>query len=305
MHHSLVPSLQSLGWRVDYRPEITREELLKEIVGYQGLVIRSKTKVDAEFIQAATSLKFVARAGAGVDNLDSQYLANSGIHIINAPEGNRLTLGEHALALLLNLLHNVTLADRSVREGLWQREVFRGTELSGKTIGLIGYGNMGSAFAKMLPPFKCRVLAYDKYLKDFSDEYVQEADLEELYQCDILSLHVPLTEETKGFYDYSFFSRFHKPLILLNTARGEILPLSDLVKLIRDQKITAAALDVLEIEPISQLSDKQRDVCEYLLNSDRVLLTPHIAGWSYQSYERINAVILEKLARLQSQGLID
>ncbi|MDH3708592.1 MAG: phosphoglycerate dehydrogenase [Cyclobacteriaceae bacterium] len=305
MHPSLVPSLESMGWRVDYRPEITREDLLKEIEGYQGLVIRSKTKVDADFIQAAGSLKFVARAGAGVDNLDSQSLANSGIHVIIAPEGNRLTLGEHALAMLLNLLHNVTLADRSVREGLWQREVFRGTELSGKTIGLIGYGNMGSAFAKMLPPFKCRVLAYDKFLKDFSDEYVQEAGLEELYPCDILSLHVPLTMETKGFYDYSFFSRFYKPLILLNTARGEILPLSDLVKLMRDQKITAAALDVFEIEPISQLSDKQRDVYEYLINSDRILLTPHIAGWSYQSYERINAVILEKLAQLQSQGLFD
>lgn len=305
MHPSIVPWLEALGWQVDYQPEINREDLLKVIGNYQGLIIRSKTHVDEQMIQAAGSLKFVARAGAGLDNLDSPRLEASAIHVINAPEGNRLTLAEHTLAMLLNLLHMVTPAHESVRAGNWDREAFRGTELSGKTIGLIGYGNMGRAFASMLTPFHCRVLAYDKYQRDFSDQFAEEVALEGLYDCEVLSLHVPLTMETKGFYNYSFFSRFTNPLILINTARGEILPLKDLIKLMQEQKVRAAALDVLEVEPISKLSDNEKDIFDFLTTSGQILLTPHVAGWSVQSYERINKVIVEKISKLQHEGMID
>lgn len=306
MHPSIVPTLESLGYEVDYRPHITREDLLLEITKYQGLVIRSKTPIDAEIVAAATDLRFIARAGAGLDNLDLEALAQAGVKVVNAPEGNRDTLAEHCMGMLLNLLHNISAADRSVRQGAWEREGFRGTELGGKTVGLIGYGNMGKAFAQRLACFQCKVLAYDKYLTNYSDSIAQEASLETLFeQSQIVSLHVPLTRETRGFYDYSFFHRFHNPIWLLNSARGEILPLSDLVRLINEEKVIGAGLDVLEKEPISQLSDRQSDVFDFLVQSPKIVLTPHVAGWSHQSYQRINAVLVQKLTALQEQGLLD
>ena len=306
MHPSIVPTLQGLGYKVDYRPDIDRHDLLREIAHYQGLVIRSKTRVDAEIVAAATDLRFVARAGAGLDNLDLEALEAAGIKVVNAPEGNRDALAEHGMGLLLSLLHNITTAHSSVRRGEWQREAFRGMELGGKTVGLIGYGNMGKAFAQRLSSFKCEVLAYDKYLNDYSDDFAREVSLETIFEsCQIVSLHVPLTRETRGFYDYSFFDRFHHPILLLNTARGEILPLADLVRLIDEQKVVGAGLDVLEQEPISQLADKQENIYEYLVNSPQILLTPHVAGWSRQSYQRINAVLVQKLTQLQEQGLLD
>lgn len=306
MHPSIIPGLENLGYQADYQPDITREELLTSISTYQGLIIRSKTQVDEPLLAQAKALQFVARAGAGMDNFDLPALQRRGITVINTPEANRDSLAEHALGMLLSMLHNLGTADQSVRSGAWHRELHRGTELGGKTIGLIGFGNMGQAFAQRLSCFHCQILVYDKYKKGFTSAKVQEATLDQLLeQSEVLSLHVPLTSETLGFYNYSFFKRFKKPLMLINTARGEILPLADLRRSMQAGLITQAALDVLESEPISQLSDKQPDVYQFLVKSPHILLSPHVAGWSRESYERINEIILNKLSALQRSGTLE
>ncbi len=306
MHPSIIGSLESLGFRVDYCPEINRRELKGVIGHYLGLIVRSKTTIDQQLLEDADRLKFVARAGAGVDNLDEAAISAKGVHIINAPEGNRDTLGEHMAGMLLNLLHRISASDQAIRDGIWDREGFRGTELGDKTVGIIGCGNMGSAFARRLSGFGCSVLGYDKYLPMQKSTIYARTSLEELFiKSDIVSLHVPLTKETRNFYDYSFFTQFEKPIILLNSARGEILPLKDLVQLLREKKIVGAALDVFEKEPVIQLADNQQDIYNYLTTSPFVLLTPHIAGWSYESYRRINDVLVTKIEHLKSTGAFD
>lgn len=306
MHPGIITQLESLGYKADYEPEIDRDQLMAVIHNYQGLILRSKTTIDQALIERADSLQFVARAGAGLDNLHMDLLLEKGIQVINAPEGNRDSLGEHTVGMLLNLLHKLLPADRSVRSGNWFREAYRGSELGGKVVGIIGCGNMGMALAQRLKGFGCQILGYDKYKTAFSNENIREISLTEMHQhCDIVSLHVPLSAETRDFYNYSFFSPFMKPLILINTARGEILPLADVVKLMKQDKIVAAGLDVLELEPIAQLAGKQRDVYEFLTESDQVIFSPHVAGWSVESYLKINEILLKKIAGLQSAGLID
>ena len=306
MHEEIITQLQALGIEVDYQPHMTREQLLQVVDQYQGLILRSKTRVDQELVTKAGQLKFVARAGAGIDNLDQEVLQQANIKILKAAEANKDALAEHTLGMLLSLLHKLAWADDSVRQGQWDREGHRGMELKGQTVGLIGYGNMGSAVAQRLNSFGCTVLAYDKYKPTLNSPFAQSAPMQELHKCcNILSLHVPLTAETRGFYDYSFFQQFQHPLILINTARGEILPLGDLVKCLKNNLIKAAALDVLEWEPISQLSDKQKDVYNFLINSQQVMLSPHVAGWSRQSYKKISETLAGKIAALQAQKLID
>jgi len=306
MHQSIISGLQALDIKVDYRPDITRAELLQVIDTYQGLIIRSNTPVDKELIAKAKSLRFVARAGAGIDNFDQPELDQAGIKILKAAEANKDALAEHVLGMILTLLHKLHWADSSVRKGAWEREAHRGVELTGQTVGLVGYGNMGSAVAQCLKGFGCTVLAYDKYKTQLDPSLVQSVAMPELFRCcNILSLHVPLTAETRGFYDYSFFQQFQHPLLVVNTARGEILPLGDLVRCLEEGKVSAAALDVFECEPLSQLSDKQIDAYNYLLESPKVLLSPHVAGWSQQSYEKISKTLTSKIAALQVQGIID
>jgi D-3-phosphoglycerate dehydrogenase len=306
MHPSIIPQLESLEYHIDYQPEINRQQLERIIGKYQGLIVRSKTVIDRDLLEKTTKLQFVARAGAGVDNLEEDAIRQRGIHIINAPEGNRDTLGEHVVGMLLNMLHRISEASNSVRMGHWDREGFRGTELAGKTVGIIGCGNMGNAFGKRLQNFDCTVLGYDKYLPEKESTIYQRVSINKLYdKCDIVSLHVPLSPETKGYYNYSFFQQFEKPIILLNSARGEILPLKDLVQLIKEDKILAAGLDVFEKEPYVQLSHNQSDIYNYLISSPLVLLSPHVAGWSIESYKRINNVLVDKIKRLQAAGLID
>lgn len=306
MHPSIIPGLESLGFLVDYQPQIERNQLLEVIHNYQGLIVRSKTNIDGQLLQHAGKLRFVARAGAGVDNLDERLIRKKGIHIINAPEGNRDSLAEQVIGMLLSLLHRITQSHESIRQGNWDREAFRGHELSGKTVGLIGCGNMGCAVANRLSSFGCQVLGYDKYLTKPNSPNYQPASLDDLYKkSDIVSLHVPLTDETRGFYNYSFFQQFKKPIYLINSARGEILPLADLVKLIKEKKIAGACLDVYQVEPLYQLPEDQKDMYDFLLNSDRMILTPHVAGWSVESYQRINRVLLEKIERLKQAGSLD
>ena len=299
MHPSIVPDLKSAGFDVDYEPKISRSELLQCIGVYNGIVIRSKTDLDREMIDTAAHLEFIARAGAGTDKIDEAYCIDRGIRIVNAPEGNRDALGEHAVGMLLALLNKIHISDREIRNKIWNREGSRGTEIKEKTIGIIGYGNMGGAFAKRLSGFECTVLAYDKYRNAYGDQYAQESDLVDMYKkVDILSLHVPLTEETKGLYDYEFFNRFEKEIILVNTARGKVLPLADLIRLLDEGKIRAAALDVLENEKLNAMTQEENERFSNLSKRDNVVFSPHVGGWSYESYKRINDTLVRKIVSL-------
>ena len=303
MHPSIVPDLKAAGFEVDYMPDIRREMLKDCIDQYDGIIIRSKTDLDREMLDLADNLKYIARAGAGTDKIDEAYCDNKGIVILNAPEGNRDALGEHALGILLTLLNRIHISDREIRKSIWDREGNRGIEIKDKVVGIIGYGNMGSAFAQRLSGFECRVLAYDKYKKDYGDKYATASEMERLYQeVDILSFHVPLTEETNGLYDIDFFNRFAKKLYLVNTARGPILPLADLIHLLDEGKILGAALDVLEREKLSKFTLEEEARFSNLIERDNVVFTPHVGGWSFESYKRINDTLVRKIVSLHNRS---
>lgn len=299
MHDSIVPLLKEIGIAPDYQPQIQRNEILKIVGDYEGLIIRSKTAVDQELIEQAHKLEFIGRAGAGLDQLDMQLLEQRGIEVVNAPEGNRDALAEHGMGMLLCLMNKIRQADQQIRNGLWDREGNRGVELMGKTVGIVGYGYMGQAFAQRLSSFGVTVLAYDKYKENYGNEYAAEASMQQIYdKADILSLHVPLTAETLFFIDEAYLSRFKKNIFLLNTARGKLIRLKTLHQAIESGKITGAALDVLENEKFRQFSEEQQQYFQQLANSDRVLFTPHVAGWTFESYEKINQVLVNKLKAL-------
>ena len=302
MHPSIVPLLKEINIYADYRPEITRQELTDVIGKYEGIIARSKLKIDKELLDKATRLKFIARAGAGLDMIDLDEVNKRGILLLNAPEGNRDAVAEHTLALLLSLINNLTAADKQVRKGIWHREANRGYELKGKTVALIGYGFMGKAVAKRLASFECEVIAYDKYLKDFSDSFVTEVNMQEVFEkADVVSFHIPLTNETRGMADNKYFSLFKKNVWVVNTARGEIVKLGDMLQALDSGKVKGAALDVLENEKINTLKDIEKEVFEKLILSDKVILTPHIAGWTYESYEKINEILVQKI---NSSGIV-
>ena len=299
MHESMLTMLSELGVDVDYRPDATREEIKSIISQYQGLVVRSKTFIDEEILIGANQLKFVARAGAGVDNIDEAAMQRYGVQLFNAPEGNRDAVAEQAVGMLLSLMHNIVKADREVRKAVWDREGNRGYELGGKTVGILGYGFMGQAFAQRLKGFGCRVLAYDKFKKDYSDQFCTESSMEQIFrEADILSLHVPLTDETSRLVDDDYITRFKKPVFLLNTSRGKVLVLRDLMAHIRSGKVLGAGLDVLENEHIHDMSQEEKEVFQELVQLEKVVLTPHVAGWTYESYEKINRVLVEKIKNL-------
>jgi len=288
--------LKGINVDFDYLPEITRSEIKYLLPKYDGLIIRSKTKVDRDLIKNA-KLKFVARAGAGIDNLDTSVLAKHGVAIINAPEGNRDAVGEHTIGLILNLLHNLTKSHNQITENNWDREGNRGWELASLTVGIFGYGNTGTAVAKKLSGFGCNVIAYDKYLEVNPGNDVEMVDLDTFFKrTNILSLHIPLTEETDGLVNIGFLNKFYHNLIFMNTSRGEIAPLNELKKAIKTRKIRMAGLDVLENENIPSMNEQQyADFC-WLKESGKVLFTPHVAGWTMESYQRINEVLVDKIA---------
>jgi len=299
MHPSLIPMLEKIGYKTDYQTKITRSEIFENIGKYEGLIIRSKTFVDADLLTNAKQLKFIGRAGAGLDLIDIKYVESKNIAIFAANEGNRVAVAEHVLGMVLCLMNNILIADREVRNGIWQREKNRGYELMGKTVGLIGYGNNGMETAKRFKAFGCEVLAYDKYKSNFSDEFVSEAPMEMIFEeADILSLHIPLTNETNKLVNAEFLSSFKKDIILINAARGEIVSLRAVVENLESGKIKGACLDVLENEKLQKLSDEQQADFEKLRSSERVILTPHIAGWTFESYVKINEVLVEKIASL-------
>jgi D-3-phosphoglycerate dehydrogenase len=296
MHPSIIPLLENEGFQVDYQPEVSRLELEGIIHGYEGLIIRSKTSMDRPLLEKAVRLRFIGRAGAGLDKIDLDYLEERNISLYNAPEGNRDAVAEHAIGMLLALFNHLPRADRQVRERVWNREQNRGEELSGKTVGIFGYGHMGQSFAKKLSGFDVKVLAYDKYKTGFGNEFAKESSFERIQEeADILSIHVPLTPETRNFFTLQIINDFKKPFYLINTARGEVVSFDTLTKALESGKLRGALLDVLEKEKLDKLDPIQKEAFQRLAEKDNVLFSPHVAGWTFQSYEKINKVLVSKL----------
>ncbi len=299
MHPSLFLMLTEAGFGFEYQPTITRAELLDRIAPFNGLIIRSKTTVDEPLLQRAPNLRFVGRAGAGLDLIDLEAVTNRNIRVFHAGEGNRDAVGEHAVGMLLGLLANIVRADAEVRRGVWDREGNRGYELGSLTVGIIGYGNNGQATARRLSGFGCRVLCYDKFRTDYGDTYAQATPLAQLLtQADVISLHIPLTDDTRQLVNDEWIAQIGKPFYLMNVARGEIVSLAALVRGLESGKVRGACLDVLENEKLAKLSPEQQASFEYLRHSDRVVLTPHVAGWTHESYVRINEVLVRQLRAL-------
>lgn len=298
LHPAFKQQAIALGFEVDDRPLISRDETLAIIKDYDGIAVRTKFRIDKELFDAATQLKFVARAGAGLDNIDEVEAKAKGVQLMNAPEGNCDAVGEHAVGLLLALMNKFRNTDNEIRNGVWDREGNRGYELKGKTIGIIGYGFMGQSFAKKLRGFEVNVIAYDKYKTGFSDAYAREVSMEEIVKhSDVLSLHVPLTKETKQMVDQEYLYHFKKPIFLINTARGEVVNTSAVLAQLKSGKILGAGLDVLEAEKFPVLAGQVW--FEELKTSSRVILTPHVAGWTFDSYRKISEVLAQKLADLK------
>ncbi len=299
MHESFFSMMEKIGWTCDYKPNITREEISREHEGYDGLVVRSKTRVDRALLGENPTIRFIARAGAGIDNIDVDYVSGKGIKVIHAAEGNRDAVGEFTLGILLALTRNIPRANDEVHRNVWEREGNRGEEISGKTVGLIGFGNMGQAAARCLSGLGCKILAYDKYKSGFGTAFCQEVEMQRIFdEADILSLHIPLTHETRGMVSLSYFDQFRKNIILVNTARGEIVRLHDLNLALERGKVRGAALDVLENEKINQLTSEQQFSFNNLKGKSNVILTPHIAGWTFESHVKINVALVDKIRML-------
>jgi D-3-phosphoglycerate dehydrogenase len=297
LHPIFREKAQSLGYIVDDYPLITREETLRIISDYTGIAVRTKFLIDKEILDAAINLKFVARAGAGLDNIDVAYANTKNIELLNAPEGNCDAVGEHTIGLLLTCANKFRNSDRQIRNGIWDREGNRGWELKGKTVGIIGYGFMGQSFARKLSGFEVKVIAYDKYKTGFSDQYATEVSMDEIVkQSDVLSLHIPLTAETRQLVNEEYLFHFRKPIFFLNTARGEITNTEALLKAIEKGKVMGAGLDVLEVEKFPKLGEQSW--YDALNACGNVLLTPHVAGWTFDSYRKISEVLADKLAKL-------
>jgi D-3-phosphoglycerate dehydrogenase len=298
LHPAFMLEAERLGFMVDERPEISYQEVVQIIGDYTGLAIRTKFYIGEELIQAARSLKLIARAGAGMDNIDERFANERGVLCINASEGNRDAVGEHAIAMLLSLMNNLGRSDQQIRAGIWNREGNRGYELKGKSVGIIGYGNTGRSLAKKLKGFDVNILAYDKYHTGFSDENARESSMEEIVKhADVLSLHIPLTAETRQMVNDEYFFHFWKPIFFLNTARGEIVDTQAVLNAIAAGKILGAGLDVLEIEKFPGLREQSWFLD--LIQNGNVLLSPHVAGWTFDSYRKISQVLAEKLKSLQ------
>ncbi len=297
-HELLINGLRKAGFQVDENYQSSKEEVEKIISEYEGIIIRSRFPLDREFLSKAKKLKFIGRVGAGLENIDEEFAGEQQISLFNAPEGNRDSLAEHAIGMLLMLLHRLRIADQEIRNGIWKREENRGDELVGKTVGIIGYGNMGKAFAQRLKGFGVEVICYD-ILENRGDENACQVSLEELFEkTEILSLHTPQTPKTAGLIHREFIESFKNPFYLINTARGKSVITKDLVEALRSGIVKGACLDVHEYEKSSfenlQLDELPADF-RYLIESENVVLTPHIAGWTHQSKEKLAKVILDKI----------
>jgi len=295
VHSSLKNNLQKNNFVCDESYHLSKKEIEKIIHNYEGIIIRSRFIIDSDFIRKANNLKFIARAGSGLENIDVKFAESKNIKCFNASEGNRQSVAEHSIGMLLSLFNNLNTSDREVRNGKWEREANRGIELAGKTVGIIGFGNNGSAFANVIQGFGVKILAYDKYLSD----YPYQSSMEKIYkQADIVSLHVPLTEETTYLADDNFINNFEKDFYFINTARGKCANTKSIVKSLKSGKLKGACLDVLEYEKTS-FEDLSKigftDEMQYLINSEKTILSPHIAGWTIESNVKISKILTEKI----------
>jgi len=303
VHEVLQTGLEKAGWICDDLTRTDKSEIELIIQNYQGIVVRSRFAMDEDFLSKAKSLEFIARSGAGMENIDIFYCEKRGIILFNAPEGNRNAVAEHALGMLLSLFNNLNRCNAEVRQGIWQREENKGVELDGKTVGIIGYGNNGSAFAKKLKGFDVKILVYDKYKTGFGGGQIIESNWETIKkEADVLSLHIPQNDETINLINDELISDFQKPFYLVNLSRGKIVNTKSLVNGIENKKISGACLDVLEYEKSSfeNMFDDMKNLPEafkYILNSDKVILSPHVGGWTQESYFKLSKVLLDKIAK--------
>ena len=303
VHPLFYNTFKSWSWEVIDGKNWDIQKLHSEIDKFNGIVIRSRFVLDEQLLKKAINLRFVARPGSGLENIDTEYCNKNNIKVFRSPEGNMDALGEHIIGMLLCLLNNINIADIQVRNKIWKREANRGIELKGKTIGIVGYGFMGRSFAKKLLGFDVNVIAYDKYKTNFSSDIVTQVSLSELKErSDIVSLHTPLTQETIGIIDYSFLNSFRKSIILINSARGKSVVLKDLLKALDSNKLLGACLDVLEFESSSfEVLEDSNPIIDELLKRQNIIFTPHIAGWTHQAKINMAEVLIEKIAIFSQQ----